>query len=150
VTLHLGPGARQRLLGIGLLLVTFVVGGFAGASLQQVLSSRTAESDETPRQPRGGEGRSNERGRNDDFPFIRLEVTEEQRPQIERILDEGQKKLNDFWRRNQPVLRATVDSTRAEIRAVLTPEQNMRWDSLRREDRQRSRQRSGGRGPQQR
>lgn len=147
MTLHVGPGARQRLLGIGLLCVTFITGGIAGASFQQVLASRTAEAQDAREQRRGGSGRSSERGRsNDDFPYVRLQVTEEQRPQIERILNEGQKKVNDFWRRTQPQLRATVDSTRAEIRAVLTPEQNMQWDSLRAADR-RSR-RSGGRGQQ--
>lgn len=60
--------------------------------------------------------------------FARLGLQADQRAAIERALDEREDRLERYWEGKIPELRALVDSSRAEIRLLLTPEQQSAYD----------------------
>ena len=101
---------RARLLSVLIIAIVFAVGGLTGAATMHVV-----EGDEAPRMERRG-GRSNNL-------FERLQLTPEQQVQVEAIMEQGRTQMDAFWAEHRPTLRAIADSTRAQIRAVLTPEQ---------------------------
>ena len=102
---------RARLLSVLIIAIVFAVGGLTGAATMHVV-----EGDEAPRmEQRGGRGSNN--------LFERLQLTAEQQVQVEAIMEQGRTQMDAFWAEHRPVLRAITDSTRAQIRAVLTPEQ---------------------------
>ena len=102
---------RARLLSVLIIAIVFAVGGLSGAATMHVV-----EGDEAPRMERRDRG-----GRNN--LFERLQLTPEQQVQVEAIMEQGRTQMDAFWAQHRPALRAITDSTRAQIRAVLTPEQ---------------------------
>jgi Spy/CpxP family protein refolding chaperone len=64
--------------------------------------------------------------------FQRLDLTSEQRQRIEAILQQSRPLTDSVLRSSLPRLRAIRDSVRLEIRAVLTPEQQERFDAMER------------------
>ena len=118
------------MLGLVVLVVTFAAGAIAATAIDQVLhadppsreaAAKTAECD----QKRG-------------HLLDRLDLTEDQRARIDSILERRRAQTDRFWTEAGPTLEAIMDSTRAEIRAVLTPEQRELHDRLRRERKARS------------
>jgi Spy/CpxP family protein refolding chaperone len=103
---------RARLIGLALLVLTFVVGALSGAATMQVVSA------DAPREGgRRGAGRHGP-------PYLdHLDLTPEQRVQIDRILERRRLEMERFWTKHRPLLRGIADSARAEVRAVLSPEQ---------------------------
>jgi Spy/CpxP family protein refolding chaperone len=131
----LGDSPRKaRLLGFALLVATFAIGAFAGAATDRVLTARA------PAQAAREEGRERSRDRDRISTLEQLELTPEQRVRIDSVLERGRRKTQAFWDQHGPTLRAIVDSTRAEIRGLLTPEQRAEYDRLRAEHRRRSRE----------
>jgi hypothetical protein len=59
-----------------------------------------------------------------------LELTREQRRDIEKIISEGQERTRELWQRVEPQVRAELARTRQKIRAELTPEQRARFQEL--------------------
>lgn len=57
-----------------------------------------------------------------------LSLTEEQRGQVASILESRQARASEALSEIGPFLKAQLDSTNLEIRAVLTPEQQERFD----------------------
>jgi len=123
---------RTRLLGIVLLLATFVAGGLVGAAVDRMLLGS---------HPRGhfpwgpfpigmGPGPGGERRI---ILFDELDLTPEQDERIHHILERRREQMRDFWKRTGPSMRAVMDSTDQEIRAVLTPAQRERLDQLRKQ-----------------
>jgi Spy/CpxP family protein refolding chaperone len=104
---------RARLLSVLIIAIVFLVGGLTGAATMHVV-----EGDEAPRAERRERG---PRGSRD--LFERLQLTPEQQVQVEAIMEQGRTQMDAFWAEHRPALRAIADSTRAQIRAVLTPEQ---------------------------
>lgn len=136
------PGrTRSRLLALGLLLLAFVAGALGGIAADRLLDAREPRAEQgRPPPGRGGPGGAI-------FPrnpsFARqLDLTPQQRQQIEEILRAERSKADSVLRAVRPVLRARYDSANASIRAVLTPEQRDRFDRLR--ERRRERLRRGG------
>jgi Spy/CpxP family protein refolding chaperone len=132
----IGPGAKQRWLGITVLVTTFLAGGVAGAAVRQVTASSeaakvkaTAASDDDDRNRR-------ERRR---FPYDELGVGEEQRAQIEAALEQGRDNMAALWHEYEPRMDSVVDSTRARIDALLTPEQRQKYADYRQRRRQHQR-----------
>lgn len=85
----------------------------------------------------------------------RLDLTAEQRAQIDSILAEERVRAREVTRRFQPQFRAIAQETRARVEAVLTPEQRAQLDSLRdqrmrRLDADRPRRDGSGRAPRSR
>ena len=57
-----------------------------------------------------------------------LSLSREQRAEIERILERREDRLEAYWSRRLPEIQALIDSTRAEIRNLLTPDQQVVYD----------------------
>lgn len=127
---------RARLIGIALLVTTFLVGALGGAAVVRVLDAR---------EPAAAGCAARDGGRDDRGPdiFERLDLSAEQRVQIETILERRRSRMEAFWSEYRPQLRAMVDSTRAEIREVLTPEQRAEEDRFRAERKAYYRERDG-------
>lgn len=71
------------------------------------------------------------------FLAERLELSDDQRAELEEILARRQAQTDAMLEELRPRLRANLDSTQAEIRALLTPAQAERFDRLQREGRAR-------------
>jgi Spy/CpxP family protein refolding chaperone len=128
-----GGAGNARLLGAALLVAVFAAGGLAGAATDRVLhAGETRPPDQAGwdcRPPRG-----------DHTLLDQLALAPEQRVRIDSIMDESRERIRAFWAHEGAQVRAMVDSTRAEVRSVLTPEQRAEYDRLRAEADQRRRQ----------
>ena len=129
---------RARLVGFGLLAVTFLAGALAGAAIDRVLveaddSSRVEERD---RDDRGEEGRS--------YVIDRVEMSDSQRTAIDSILERRVRRMRSVWKEVEPRLDAITDSARAEIMAVLTPEQRAEYEERLERRRKKHRDRDDG------
>lgn len=115
---------RVRAQGIALLFITFLVGLIAGFAAERVHSARSTT--EPP------PARIEPPFRPDHLPpmFRRLDLTPAQRDRIAEIMESRRPQTRDILDEMLPRLGAVMDSTHAEIRAVLTPEQAERWDDL--------------------
>lgn len=102
---------RARLTGMLMLLIMFTVGALVGAATMHVV-----EGDEVPNR-----SRSVERDRPSLFEL--LELTPAQQTQVDAIMERRREEMDAFWLEHRPRLNAITDSARAEIRRVLTPEQ---------------------------
>ena len=60
--------------------------------------------------------------------FDRLGLPGDRREAVERALDEREDRLKLYWEGKIPELQRLVDSSRAEIRRLLTPEQQAAYD----------------------
>lgn len=129
---------RTRLLGLVLLVVTFLVGLFSGAALDRrwVLAQPATAAAAVPA-PRGGATPANAPRSRDADIFDHLELSAEQRVRIDSILEAGKVKVDSFWEQEGPRLRAVIDTTRSEVRALMTPAQREEYDRLRAERRAR-------------
>ncbi len=103
-----------------LLLVTFAAGAAAGIAIDR----RMVESESGPD---SGELRSDNRERGRQTTIERfadeLELTEEQRALIAPILVDTRARMSEVFDRVRPEYDTVVDSARARIEAILTPEQ---------------------------
>lgn len=70
-----------------------------------------------------------------------LKLTSAQRERIEKIMDEGQQRIQEYSRQVDPQIRGELAATRERIRAELTPEQQMSFADLLK------RRPNAGRGP---
>lgn len=131
-------GGRTRLLAGALLVATFAAGALVGIASEQVLSA-----DEPGR---GGERRSRDRDHDLFGPAgeltRRLDLSEAQRTEILRIVDENRAKADSIFDDMRPRLRARYDSATAAVRGVLTPEQQAEYDLYRAERRERMHRKS--------
>lgn len=122
-------GKRARLIGTVLLLVTFVAGALAGAASERVMrADEAAKEAATPKQ--GGEIRGGSRRLLLDERFIaELQLTAEQRTQIDTIMARRDQQARKVWGELEPRLRAVGDETRTELQKVLTPEQTEKFEA---------------------
>ena len=123
------PYSRTRLLGMALLMATFVAGGLAGAAFDQVLEAREPDTAAAAKAAECSRG-----GRHGAAAILdQLGLSAEQRAEIDRIMERRKAETEAFWDNEGARMREIVDSTREEIRAVLTPEQRAEYDRLRAE-----------------
>ena len=112
-------GSRTRV--ALLLLLTFVAGMAAGVAADRQFAAAPAEAskqaDEDHRRDRRGGDTTIERFADE------LGLTDEQRARIDPILEEMREQMSDLFEPVRPAYRDLVDSTRARIEAILTPEQ---------------------------
>ena len=59
-----------------------------------------------------------------------LRLTTGQRERIERIITDGQERTRQVWQQIEPRLRRELMEARGQIREVLTPEQQVRFEEL--------------------
>ncbi|HEX2079321.1 MAG TPA: Spy/CpxP family protein refolding chaperone [Longimicrobium sp.] len=129
---------RMRLAGMALLVVTFAVGMLAGTAFGRVLSAR---------EPGSATKAECERKRGPHYIFDELDLSPAQKTQIDAIMTRRRARMDSLWQTDGARLRAAVDSTRAEIRTVLTPAQAAEYDRLRQmHEEKRRRREAEGRG----
>jgi hypothetical protein len=118
-------GARRG--AILALAAVFLVGLAGGAVLEEVVDDV-----EWPfaSQDRGDHDRPDDPMDDDaeEAFFDRLGLPAEGREAVERALDQREDRLKRYWEGKIPELQALVDSSRAEIRQLLTPEQQAAYD----------------------
>lgn len=121
-------GAARRT-AVLVLLAVFLAGGAAGWMLEEVV-------EEIPWPDRHGEGRTPDRP-DEDEPFDddaeedlleSLGLSRAQLDSVDHLLDRREDRLEAYWQSRLPDLQALVDSSRQEIRALLTPEQRAAYD----------------------
>lgn len=113
-----------RLLGLALLTAVFLAGSLFGMAMNRTLLAEEA--------PAAGDAACEHRGGK---ILDQLELSPSQRTEVDRILERRRAQTEAFWDSAGPRLRALTDTTRAEIRAVLTPAQAAEYDRLRAERR---------------
>lgn len=57
-----------------------------------------------------------------------LDLTPDQRARIERVFEAREDRLERYWDTQLPELESVIDSSRDEIRAILTPDQRTIYD----------------------
>ncbi len=111
------------------LLTVFLVGGAAGWVLEEVV-------DEIHWPSRYGERSTPDRA-DEDEPFDddaeedfleTLGLTRAQLDSVDHLLERREDRLENYWESRLPDLEALVDSSRQEIRALLTPEQRTAYN----------------------
>jgi hypothetical protein len=111
------------------LLAVFLVGAAAGWVAEEV-------ADEIDWTAHYGEGKTPDRP-DEDEPFDddaeedlleTLGLSRAQLDSVDHLLDHREDRLEDYWESRLPDLQAIVDSSRQEIRAVLSPEQRIAYD----------------------
>lgn len=110
---------RLRLLGFGLLVVTFIAGALTGAAVDRVLSAEVTE------------GADHRDGRDEDrrsYVIDRVEMSEAQRAEIDAILERRSERMRSVWQEVEPRMDAITDSARVEIMQALTPEQRAEYE----------------------
>lgn len=112
-------GKNARLLGTALLLVTFVAGALAGAATERVTRADDTPAPQRGRPMRGGFNRLLQ----DDRFAQELQLTQEQRTQINEIIARRDAQAKKVWSEAEPRLKAVGEETRAEIQGLMTPEQ---------------------------
>ncbi len=112
-----------------LLAITFLAGMAAGVAADRQLRSDVSE--DASKQAREDHRRDRRGGRTTIERFAdELGLTEEQRARIDPILEDAREGMSELFEPVRPAYRALVDSTRARIEAVLTPEQVTQYRSL--------------------
>jgi Spy/CpxP family protein refolding chaperone len=106
---------RGRLVAVLMLLLTFAVGGLSGMVAEEAFGLDWFDFlDEDA----GGEDR-----------LLRgLNLTTEQRASADAVLDRQEDQLEDYWKARLPEIRRILQQSHGEIRALLTPEQQARFD----------------------
>jgi len=69
-----------------------------------------------------------------------LDLTPDQRAQVDRIITASQERTKKLMEPISPQLRAELQETKEAVRAVLTPEQRTRFDELLKQQQQRPRE----------
>jgi hypothetical protein len=138
-------GARTRRLALGSLALVFLAGGGLGWGLGSRFGRQGLSGGHGP--GRGG-GRGPRAGMLlDAGPIARYQLTPAQRTRVDSILGARRSEIDAFWRGPGQQLRAILDATGADVRAVLTPAQQATFDSARAAHGRRARGRFGPGGP---
>jgi len=128
----LGPTGRYRLLGGAVLVLTFGVGGLAGAAVERVLDTREPDRlvSVDPAAETGtidcDRYRQRRRG-----PYGSLGLSDEQAASIDAVFESQRSRMDQFWADAGPRMNAILDETRADVREILTEEQRTQYDSNR-------------------
>jgi Spy/CpxP family protein refolding chaperone len=132
-------GARLR--AFGTLSLVFLAGG--GVGWAAGVRSAGASGESRHRGPRGGPraGMLLDAG-----PIARYDLTPAQRTRVDSILGARRSQIDAFWKGPGQELRRVLDATAADVRTVLTPQQQARFDSARARHQARMRARFEGRG----
>lgn len=106
-----------------LILVVFLLGGVAGASVDRLLLFK-GQSASPGRGERGGRGKMIEQMKAD------LNLTDEQTIAIRTIFEDMRKEFSPRRFDECPGVKESREKSRARVRAVLTPEQQKKFDEM--------------------
>lgn len=120
-------GASPRWKGLLAIVTVFAVGLAGGAWLEDVV-------DDIDRPVfAAGDDDDEDDADDDDLSeetiLANLDLTPAQRADIERAFEAREDRLESYWDAQLPDLEAVIDSSRIEIRGILTPEQRTTYDS---------------------
>jgi Spy/CpxP family protein refolding chaperone len=114
-----------------LLTATFFSGLLAGVLIERTLFASVPEAHAAARgavdRPGGHADRSQ--------IALELDLTAEQREEVDRILVEQQRQIREILSETRPRTRVVLRETNRQIEAILTPAQQERWRALLRERR---------------
>jgi hypothetical protein len=121
---------RTRRTAILVLLAVFLVGGLVGWLLDEVVGHGDWPSLELEHDDDDGDRTSHDPLDDDaeEAFFERLGLSPEQYRAADRLLDEREDRLETYWSARIPEIEAVVDSTRQEIRKLLSPDQRTAYD----------------------
>lgn len=126
-----GPPSNTRWLAALSLLLVFLAGAGTGWGVATRFGAR-------------GPGRGLRNGMLlDGGPIGEYGLSAAQRARIDSVLQARRGQIEGFWRGPGQALRTILDSTRADVRAALTPEQRSRFDAAHAEHERRMRSRFG-------
>jgi protein CpxP len=129
----------QSLKGKILVFGVFFIGLVTGALLANFYDTRVNRT-RPPFADRADRGGPAERARRDiDALHEYLGLTQEQRDQIQKILDDTRIEFGKLRKETRPRFEAIQQESRNKIRAVLTEEQRRKYDEFRRNNPPRSR-----------
>jgi Spy/CpxP family protein refolding chaperone len=124
------PGVwRGRIAVALLLLMVFGAGMITGAWAHRLRMRRTHAAMDDRRPPFGAD--------RDRHFGEELDLDPVQRARVDSVFARRRVQIDSFWKGPGRSLRAIMDSTRDEVRAVLTPEQRAKFDRRRMEGRPR-------------
>lgn len=106
-----------------LLLVVFLLGGITGGAVDRFLFLKQQAPTSTPHGERG-------RGRMHEFLKRELNLTDEQTASVKTIFENMRKEFPPSRFNECPGMKESRDKMRAHIRAILTPEQQTKYDEL--------------------
>lgn len=108
--------SRTKLVAALLLVLSFVVGGLTGMAMEEALGIDWFEFlDE-------------DYDRGNDRLLVGLDLSSDQRSRAEQILEREEERLEDYWEDRLPEIQGILQETYSEIRGILTPEQQGRFD----------------------
>lgn len=117
--------SRVRLTAAVILFGVFAAGTVLGFALDRYEAPIRSEAGETVRADR--EDRA---GAPSEWIIDRMDLTVRQRDQVDSIVSHYGSRMSRFQKEYRPKYHAIVDSTDRALRALLTPEQIVRYDSL--------------------
>lgn len=128
---------RQRLLATALILITLILGGLAGATLDRalnrsVMAEEVSVRDDVQRSRPGHGPRSRHRTRYIDQLTNELDLTDEQRARVEILLKGQQDRIRELRQETRRQSSRIVRETREEIMELLTAEQRKELRQMRR------------------
>jgi Spy/CpxP family protein refolding chaperone len=127
MTMKITPSATATLL----LTATFLGGLLAGVLIERTVFASVPDAHAAVRPPADRPSGHADRGR----IALELDLTEDQREDVDRILAEQQRQVREILSETRPRTRAVLRETHRQIEAILTPEQQERWRALIREHR---------------
>lgn len=107
-----------------LILVVFLLGGIAGASVDRLLLLKGQSSSPPGKGDRGGRGRMIEQMQKD------LTLTNEQTASVRAIFEDMRKEFSPRRFDECPGVKESREKSRARVRAILTPEQQEKYDEI--------------------
>ena len=107
-----------------LILVVFLLGGVAGASVDRLLLLKGQSSSPPGKGERGGRGRMIEQMQKD------LNLTNEQTASVRAIFEDMRKEFSPRRFDECPGVKESREKSRSRVRAILTPEQQKKFDEI--------------------
>lgn len=120
---------RLRVMGGAVLGLVLVAGGMSGAAIDRAVSGREPAAHERRERDECARFRP-ERRRG---PYDGLGLSAEQQQRVDAVLEQNRKRMDEFWKLYRPQMDSIVSRTRADIREILTPEQQAEMDRQRAE-----------------
>ena len=103
------------------LLLVFAAGLGAGLLIEDIV-------DELDRPLFGAAGHDDDDDFSEEDLLEGLNLSREQRAAVERAFESREDRLESYWEARLPELETVIDSSREEIRSLLTPEQRALYD----------------------
>jgi hypothetical protein len=120
-------GVRRK--AVLVLLAVFLAGGLAGVMLEDVVEDLDWPWPHAARDAERHDRASDPTDDDAEEEFLEgLGLPRERLEAVDRVLDRREDRLEAYWAGKIPEIEALIDSTRVEIRGLLTPDQREDYD----------------------